>query len=311
MAARRLRTVLALGVALCTFAAVPLAAHAAAGGLDPSFGTGGTVTTAIGGGSDTAYDVAFQSDGKILAAGACGTDFCLARYNSDGSLDTSFDSDGKVTTAVGATSFGWSQPVAVQNDGKIVAALGCQSTFCLARYNSDGSLDTSFDTDGLVTTDVGTGRDITTAVLIQSDQKIVAAGYCRVDDDTKEFCLARYNSDGSLDPSFDSDGRLTDNFGFNYAAAEDAALQNDGKIVAVGKCGPFELGDSCIARFNANGSRDTSFDGDGLVTTIFDGGSYFGSVAVQSDGRIVATGAFLARYRPGITITERKRATAR
>jgi uncharacterized delta-60 repeat protein len=296
MTAKRFRAAFVVGVALCFFAAMPLSAQAAAGDLDPTFGSGGKVTTAIGAGGDTAYDIAVQSDGKILAAGACGTDFCLARYNSDGSLDTSFDSDGLVTTAVGATSFGWSQPVAVQGDGKIVAALGCQSTFCLARYNSDGSLDTSFDADGLVTTDVGTGRDITTAVLIESDGKIVAAGYCRVDDDTKEFCLARYNGDGSLDTSFDSDGLVTKNFGFNYAAAEDAAIQTDGKIVAVGACGPSETHDACVARFNSDGSLDTSFDGDGLVTTVIDTTSYLGSVAVQSDGKIVATGAFLARY---------------
>ena len=103
---------LVLGVALCFFAVVPLAARQAAGDLDPTFGSGGKVTTAIGAGGDTAYDIAFQTDGKILAAGVCGSDFCLARYNSDGSLDTSFDGDGKVTT--GVTYFAWSQRVAVQ-----------------------------------------------------------------------------------------------------------------------------------------------------------------------------------------------------
>jgi uncharacterized delta-60 repeat protein len=299
MRAGRLRAAFAIGVALCFFAAVPLAAQAAAGDLDPTFGTAGTVTTAVGPGGDTAYDVAFQSDGKILAAGSCASDFCLGRYNGDGSLDTSFDTDGVVTTAVGAGSFGWSQAVAVQSDGKIVAALGCPNTFCLARFNSDGSLDTSFDTDGLVSTDVDarTGwRDITTEVLIQSDQRIVATGYCRVNDDTKEFCLARYNSDGSLDTSFDSDGKVANNLGFNDADIGAGALQSDGKIVVVGKCGPFELGDSCVARFNSNGSLDTSFDNDGFVTTVIDTGSFFSSVTVQSDGKIVASGAFLARF---------------
>jgi uncharacterized delta-60 repeat protein len=302
MTARRLRAAFAIGVAFSFFAAVPLAAQAAAGDLDPTFGAGGKVTTAIGAGDDTAYDIAVQSDGKIVAAGACSgpifgpSDFCLARYNSDGSLDTSFDADGKVTTV--GTGSDRARAVAVQSDGKIVAAGACGVEFCLARYNGDGSLDTSFDTDGKVTTDVGTGSsDHAYAVVVQSDGKIVAAGECKVDDDTRDFCLARYNSDGSLDASFDGDGRVRTSIGTCcHAEARDVAVQGDGKIVAVGGCGFGEnFTEFCLARYNTDGSLDTSFDTDGTVTTA--DANFALGVAVQSDGKIVAAGLpLIARY---------------
>ena len=302
MTARRFRGAFVIGVALCFFAAIPLAAQAAAGDLDPTFGVGGKVTTAIGAGDDTAYGIAVQSDGKIVAAGACSgptfgpSDFCLARYNSDGSLDTSLDADGKVTTDFG-TGSDFARAVVVQSDGKIVAAGACGVEFCLARYNTDGSLDAFFDTDGKVTTDVGTGSsDHAYAVVVQSDGKIVAAGECKVDDDTRDFCLARYNSDGSLDASFNSDGRVRTSIGTCcHAEARDVAVQGDGKIVAVGGCGFGEnFTKFCLARYNTNGSLDTSFDTDGTVTSASFGFAL--GVAAQGDGKIVAAGSLLARY---------------
>ena len=146
MRARRLRAALMFGVALCFFAAIPLAGQAAPGDLDSSFGANGKVTTAIGTSSDDAWAVAIQSGGRLVAAGTCyvdsTADFCLARYNTDGSLDTSFDGDGKVTTAIG-TGSAEAKAVMPQSDSKIVVAgrctdLGGVAAFCLARYNSNG-----------------------------------------------------------------------------------------------------------------------------------------------------------------------------
>src|SRR6266536_6168109 len=156
-------------------AALPGAAVAGPGALDPSFGTGGQVTTDFGG-FDSAQAVAVQSDGKILAAGSSGGgDFALARYNADGTLDSTFGSGGKLTTDFGG--FDVALGVALQADGKIVAVGGggSGSDFALARYNADGSLDASFGSGGMVTTDFG-GFEAATAVAIQGDGKIVVTG---------------------------------------------------------------------------------------------------------------------------------------
>src|SRR5687768_3490296 len=154
---------------------------------------------------------------------------------------------------------------------------------------SGGDLDTTFDRDGRVTTNFGrpTWReDSVEALAIQPDGKIVAAG-----SSNNDFALARYNLDGSLDTSFSGDGRLLTNFGANEAIT-DVAAQEDGKIVASGyKCIVAGECDVALARYNADGTRDTTFSGDGKVTTDIgrgDNGSY-GGIAIQ-DGKIVVAG---------------------
>jgi uncharacterized delta-60 repeat protein len=219
---------------LIHIALAPLAA-AAPGDLDASFDSDGKVTTDFGS-SESAFAVAVQPDGRIVAAGGSDGDFALARYNGDGSLDTSFDSDGKVTTDFGA--FAGALAVAVQPDGRIVAAGESGGDFALARYNRDGSLDTSFDSDGKVTTDFG-GSEVATAVAVHPDGRCVAAG-----GSDEDFALAGYKVDGSLDTSFDSDGKVTTDFG-GFEFASDVAIQPDGRIVAAGNSG----GDFALARY--------------------------------------------------------------
>ena len=160
----------------------------------------GKVTTAVGSGNDWAFAITLKPDGKIVAVGNAGGDFALVRYNdADGSLDTSFGASGKVITDIGGGSNS-ANAVAIQPDGKIVAvgnaAGGAGTGFALVRYNvADGSLDTSFGASGKVITTIsgsGGGRnDSAQAVAIQSDGKIVAAGYAYNVDDT-DFALARY-----------------------------------------------------------------------------------------------------------------------
>jgi uncharacterized delta-60 repeat protein len=199
-----------------------------------------------------------------------------------GELDPTFDGDGRVMTDFG--SYEAASGIAVQADGKIVAAGSSEGDFALARYSADGSLDPSFDGDGRVKTDFG-GGEAADGVAIQADGKIVAAG-----SNGGDFVLARYNPDGSLDPSFDGDGRVTTDFGAGDGGAE-IAIQADGKIVAAGSS--FAGGDAsdfALARYNADGGLDPTFDGDGKVVTDF--GSYDSAdgVAIQADGRIVAVG---------------------
>src|SRR5262245_33812191 len=215
------------------------------GTLDASFGTGGRVTTTIGGNFDFARGVVVQPDGKIVAAGVAmgdlGSDFGLTRYNSDGTLDTSFGINGIATTDFGGNFEGaWS--VALQEDGKIVAAglttLSGINQFALARYNSDGTLDASFGTGGRVTTGFP-GASVANAfsVALQPDGKVVVAGWTNIDGGA-DFALARYTSTGSLDASFGTGGRVitafADSQGLSLAGVFSVAVQPDGNIVAAG-----------------------------------------------------------------------------
>jgi uncharacterized delta-60 repeat protein len=278
-------------------------ASAAPGDLDLSFGTGGKVITYVAGGEIS--DVAVQPDGKIVAAGDIGGHFGLARYNVDGSLDPMFDVDGLVTTPFGPCCDD-ATAVAIQSNGKIVAAgFTSQQDFALARYNADGSLDTSFDGDGdgTATTDFG-GSDIANGVAIQPDGKIVAAG-STFSGGVLSFALARYNPDGSLDTTFDTDGRVTTDFGLS-AVANDVAIQTDGKIVAAGFGPGLQF---ALVRYNPNGSLDSTFDGDGRAGTNFGSASFSSfaqGLAIQSNGKIVVAGEIqkpawdfaLARFNP-------------
>jgi uncharacterized delta-60 repeat protein len=141
--------------------------------------------------------LAIQSDGKLVAAGYSYNStpyvYTLARYNTNGSLDTTFGTGGKVTTAIG-TVIDKAVALAIQADGKLVAAgysnNGTQTVFALVRYNTNGSLDTTFGTGGIVTTAIGT-NDVATSLAIQSDGKLVTAGYSYNGTDY-DFTLMRY-----------------------------------------------------------------------------------------------------------------------
>ncbi len=281
----------------CVMFAAAAGALAAPGDLDPTFGTGGVVTTDFGSTSDGAQSVAIQADGKIVAAGRTGifalSDFALARYNTNGTLDTSFGTGGRVTTNL----LGFDDSVAavvIQPDGKIVVVgevfgIGTDD-FGLARYNPNGTLDTSFGTGGGVFTDFASGDDFGFAVALQTDGKIIAAGTA-FNGATNDFALARYNANGTLDTSFGTGGIVTTDFASGGDSALGVAIQPDGRIVAVGLGGTGLL-DFVLARYNANGTLDTSFGTGGLVTTDFSPG--FGrahAVAIQGDGKIVVAGA--------------------
>ncbi len=276
--------------------------------LDATFGNGGQVATSFGNRGDQARAVAIQDDGKIVAAGyqesRFGNKFALARYHSDGTLDDDFGNGGKVTTSFGS-EYDYAYAVAVQSDGKIVAAgyafIWSDFDFALARYNSDGSLDTTFGNGGQVSTDFG-DWDYAYSVAIQGDGKIVVAGYAPAGGN-KDFALARYNSDGSLDTTFGSDGRVTTDFGSENDRASVVAFQSDGKIVAAGFAVVGGYFDFALARYNSDGSLDTSFGSGGLVTTDFESGNDRASaLAIQSDGKIVVAGNAMVGDDPGFAL---------
>ena len=266
------------------------------GSLDTSFGTGGKVTTAVGSSNDTGRSVVMQSDGKIIVVGSSenstDTDFAVVRYNTNGSLDTTFSSDGKVTTAIGSGNDG-ANSVVLQSDGKIVVAGVSFETFevfAVVRYTSTGSEDATFSGDGKVTTAVGSSQDQARSVVLQSDGKIVAAGFSD-NGSNYDFAVVRYNADGSLDTTFSGDGIVTTAVGLALDTANSVVMQSDGKIVAAGYSYNGSNDDFAVVRYNTGGSLDTTFSGDGIVTTAVGAGSDYGySVAMQGDGKIVAAG---------------------
>ncbi|MBI5563064.1 MAG: hypothetical protein HY894_09490 [Deltaproteobacteria bacterium] len=167
---------------------------------------------------------------------------------------------------------------------------GSASDFAVVRYNSDGTLDTSFGAGGSVVTDIRGYDDYGNSLAILSDGRIVVAGdsYGLVD---RDFAVVRYNSDGTLDASFGVGGKVTTDVGAgddDYAYA--VGIQSDGKIVAAGPAGNGMLSDFAVVRYNTDGTLDASFGAGGMIRT--DSGSidFANGLAIQPDGRIVVAG---------------------
>jgi len=230
------------------------------GTLDTTFNATGRVLTDIGVGSgDFATSAVIQLDGKIVVGGlsdASGIpyDFTLVRYNPNGSLDLSFNTTGKVLTDFsGSGSYDALQALAIQSDGKIVAAgdsvSGGGSSLAVARYTTTGILDGMFNATGKVLTAFASGNVSAQAVVIQSDGKIVAAG--SFDDGNREgpdFALARYNVDGALDGTFNSTGKVVTDIG-GFDVAYGVGIQPDGKIVAAGFSDVSGTSDFALTRY--------------------------------------------------------------
>ena len=288
------------------------------GSLDPSFGTGGKVTTNFNGNSGFGYSMIQQSDGKLVVASSTTNssstyDFALIRYESNGSLDPSFGEGGKVTTNFNGNA-GYAYSVTQQSDGKLVVA-GYTFTsssgiynFALSRYESNGSLDLTFGEGGKVTTGFNGLYDSGCSVTQQRDGKLVVAGYAgyaiNSGGNNIDFALSRYESNGSLDLTFGKGGKVTTDFYGNADYAYSMTEQRDGKLVVAGVATNFSIGGDnfALSRYNIDGSLDPSFGTGGKVTTDFAGGddrAY--SVAIQPNGNIILAGTSdgkfaLARY---------------
>ena len=207
------------------------------GSLDTTFNGTGKVITPIGSGSDTGWKVAVQTDGRIVVAGdsfnGSNTDIAVARFNSNGTLDAGFGSGGKVTTSIGNgddVAYG----MALQSDGKIVVSgstgNGSNRDFVVVRYNTNGTLDTTFNGSGIVTTTVGGGDDWGLRMALQNNGKIVMTGFS-FNGSNRDLAVVRYNTNGTLDTSFNGTGRLTTALGESDSVGHSVAIQSDGKIV--------------------------------------------------------------------------------
>jgi uncharacterized delta-60 repeat protein len=289
----------------------------AAGDLDLSFGGGdgiGTIDFAPGY-YEEAADLAIQSDGRMLVIGNKypqdqPLDFNIARFLVDGSPDPAFGQGGIVATnfsvpATGNPSADLAAGLAVQPDQKIVLVgrMNPNGTLessdpsldiALLRYNPDGTLDNTFGVNGKVRTDTGL-NDSGTSVAVQPDGKIVVVGERGFGSPERDAVVARYNADGSLDPTFSTDGlAIIDNGIGNGISAAAVTIQPDGRILAGGSVVEGGDLDFAIIRLNTDGSLDSTFGVDGIVRTKFGTGLteyvIFKGLALQSDGKIVAAG---------------------
>jgi uncharacterized delta-60 repeat protein len=271
-----------------------LARYNSYGIIDASFGL---VTTDFNGGIDRINSIVIDVNGNIVVGGTNGNDFALARYNSNGIIDASF---GKVTTDFdGGTDV--INSIAVDgNNGKIVVGGTNGSDFALARYNSNGDLDTSFGIDGTgkVTTDFNEGNDRINSIAIDANGKIVVGGYkSYINNFTidRDFALARYTSSGILDDSFGppgSGGKVTTDFNGNFNEINSIAIDANGKIVV----GGFKVINNysrlfVLARYTSSGILDTTFGTGGEVTTDFNSGkNKIMSILINNFGNIIVGG---------------------
>jgi uncharacterized delta-60 repeat protein len=267
-------------------------ANGAIGDLDTDFGTAGKVTTVIVAESG-ATSMALQSDGKIVVVGneynGNDTDFAVARYNTDGSLDTSFSADGKLTTFFNANADDYAASVKIQSDGKIVVVgetyNGTDSDFAIARFNTNGSLDTTFMAD------FG-GFEAASSIFIQADGKYLVAGYSLTivsGNFLYDFMTTRFSTDGTLDVSFGTAGKVVTDIS-SRDVAKSLAIQSDGKFLVAGESYNGTDSDFTVVRYNTNGSIDSSFGSAGVFSLGLGSREYLVSIALQSDGKIVAAG---------------------
>jgi len=318
-----------------------------AGKLDSTFGTGGIVTSGLSGSAE-AYGVVIQSDGKIVVVGTSDKDFAVARYTTSGVLDSSFNtSRGYVITSISGTDVAYA--VKLQEDGKIVVAGKSKSNVAIARYTTDGVLDSStfgskkgyvstnlprtaigyslditsegkiivggvssnnfavaqythegeLDTNnfgsglGYITTDLGS-NDVSYGLVIDKNNDILLVGTNKTD-----FALVQYTSIGTLNTSFGQGlGTVITDIGSGTVdAGRSCAVQADGKIVVIGT----SSNKFAIVRYTSTGDLDLTFGTDGKTTTSLSGTSIAYDLAIQSDGKIVVVGTSngrlaIARY---------------
>jgi uncharacterized delta-60 repeat protein len=256
------------------------------GTLDNSFDGDGIKTIDLTQ-ADEAFSLALQQDGKILVGGYSSGNAMLVRLNSNGSLDGSFNGAGYIINNFSSVVYS----IGVQPDNKIVAVgyqYGVGTDFAIARFNGDGTFDNSFDGDGKKLVDIGSGNDVAYSVAIQVDSKIVLAGYSN-NGGNDDFSVIRLNADGSMDNSFDEDGKKNIDFNNNYDEGRSVLVRNDGKIFISGVSYDGSNYDFGIACLNQDGSMDNSFDNDGKFAFTFSSGFFNIATCLlfQNDGKLL------------------------
>ena len=282
-----------VSVANVTDIAVQCATQVLPSGLDSSFGDQGRVTTP---GNGEGRAVLIQPDGKIVTVGPREVgqnfhfDFGATRHDTDGNLDPSFGTGGIATTDLGGND-DKARDAALLPDGGFVAVgqadpAGLANVdFGVVRYTADGHPDPSFNSTGVETTDIAGRDDVANAVAVQPDGKIVAAGEAETAPGAFDFAVVRYNTDGTLDTSFDGDGIVTTDLGSEFDDATSIAIQPDGKIVVAGDTDQ----NVALARYLPNGKLDPTFNAGGTVVSTI-GTNEANGVAITPGGTILIAG---------------------
>jgi uncharacterized delta-60 repeat protein len=234
----------------------------------------------------------------------------FAAPGQPGTLDVNFGTGGISVTPT--SSADRVDGMVIQPDGKLLLVGTCANTssnlrlFCALRYNTDGTLDNNFGVGGKSV--VGTTDSLFGGPAIQADGKLVQVGGC-VGAIDRDFCIVRYNTNGSLDTGFGTAGRVVTPVSNGNDFARSVAAQADGKLIVVGECFNGTNTDLCAARYHTNGALDTSFGGGGkVITPLCAGASQARDVAVQANGQLIVVGegcndSFVAvRYDPNGTL---------
>ncbi|MBK9176445.1 MAG: T9SS type A sorting domain-containing protein [Flavobacteriales bacterium] len=265
------------------------------GDRDPAFGSNGEVVISVGGVSSAALAMAIQPDGRIVLAGwalnGSDKDLAIARLHPDGSMDGSFSGDGMLMIPIGSGD-DEATGVGILMDGRIIVGgtthEGSDSDFAVAFLLPDGTMDMSFGTGGIRTVSFAGGYAIGHGVAVQPDGRILQVGYAQ-NGLYADVALVRYQTDGTLDLSFGTNGIVTADIGPAYDRGFAITLQADGRILVAGSSHVSSTARGMVARFLANGALDTSFHADGVVnvTTWMNEAR---AIDIGPDGRIYLTG---------------------
>ncbi|HNW88380.1 MAG TPA: T9SS type A sorting domain-containing protein [Bacteroidales bacterium] len=274
--------------------------YSANGIIDSTFGNNGIVKCNYFTEANNIAVLAFQTNGKIVAAGKISSDIMILRYEANGTPDSSFGNNGLVRTHIMTDQNATGLEILPGGKILISAAIynGTNQDFGIIRYNTDGTFDTSFGNNGTVVSDLTNTWELNSSMKLQADGKIVMAGrvYSAAYDQSK-CIIARYEADGALDISFGNNGKVITDVGpASYGVFNNLAIQADGKIIAVGYTiedtgGGLYDNKNLTVRYNANGAPDSSFGTNGIVLTeVAGGGDIAWSVAIQADGKILVGG---------------------
>lgn len=299
--------------------------YAAPGDLDPTFGNGGTVVTPVTPNDDNAIRVRIQSDGKIVTLGFAVdvnfdlTDYFIVRHNPDGTLDHSFGINGLVVINFIGEEF-FSDFVILPDNKLLVAGTKFNQVggldFAVFRYLTNGTRDTAFGTNGVLTTSVGE-LPTTTNIARSPDGKFVVSGLLFDKDFSAEVIAVRYNADGTPDTTFGTGGITQTAVGESVLNIRETIISADGKMLIAGHASFDGDIDFFVLRYNADGTLDNSFGTGGVAQTDIDGQpNIVGGMALQSDGKIIVNGvnltltfdallsSIIVRYNPDGTLDD-------
>ncbi len=261
--------------------------------LDTSFGNNGYVITDFFEGSDRGSCIAVQEDGKIVVFGvvnlSSGFSYGLVRYLPDGQLDTSFGTDGFVIVPGGENYYEYHNSIHILDDQKIMVSTTFQDVdnadFMLMRFMPNGEPDLSFGVNGSVKTDYDFDKLASTNLL--ADNKVMAGGKTTTNSTENHILLARYLSDGQLDPSFGSGGTLVDFVNNETLKVFDIQTREDGKILVLYfTIENFEKKIK-LNQYLPDGTLDTAFGVNGVVEAVISSETFYGSLMIQTDGKII------------------------